>query len=131
MRSTILLCLLALAAFPARAADAGLRGQWHITAASKPDYVGVVLIDADQRVTWDSPVDNDKPARYQGYVAKIDGTRIDIALTDRIVVVHLNCKIVTSDELHCVTLWKDGSVSAPYMLTRKAPGPKKLMPVIQ
>lgn len=108
-----------------------LAGQWHVTGASLPDYVGIVLIDPEGRVTWDSPVDGGRPARQRGYIVTIEGTRVDIALTDRVAVVHLNCKSVTSDELHCVTLWKDGSVSAPYVLTRKAAGPKKLMPVIQ
>jgi hypothetical protein len=124
------LCLVALLFNPAQAATADLQGQWHVSASSRPDYVGVVLIDAERRVTWDSPIDNGKPARYQGYIATIDGTRVDMALTNRVAVVHLNCKIASSDELHCVTLWKDGSVSEPYVLTRKAAGPKKLMPVL-
>jgi hypothetical protein len=127
---TATLCLIALSVGARAEEVVDLRGQWHIKAAAMPNYVGIVLIDAEHRVTWDAPVDRGKPARFQGYAAHIDGTRLDIALTDRVAVVHMNCKIETSDLLHCVTLWRDGSVSQPYDLTRKASGPKKLMPVL-
>lgn len=123
----LLLCLLAA---PVHAEDCALRGQWNISLEGNPNYVGVILIDAEARVTLDAPVDFNRPARYQGYIAKIEGTKVDIALTDRKTVKHLNCKITGNDELHCITLYGDGSFSAPYVLTRKAPGPKKLMPVI-
>lgn len=127
---TATLCLVALLFGPAgvRSEEAfSLRGQWQPSASHLPAYVGVVLIDAEHRVTWDSPQDSGRPAKYKGYVAKIDGTRVDIALTDRAAVVHMNCKIQSSDLLHCVSLFRDGAVSPPYVLTRIGPGPKNLM----
>jgi hypothetical protein len=127
---TATLCLLMLGAPAYAADDCPLRGQWHVSATSSPNYVGIVLIDAERRVTWDSPLDFDRPARFQGYIVTIDSTKVDIALTDRTKVVHLNCKIESSDLLHCITLYRDGSFSPPYEITRKASGPKKLMPVL-
>lgn len=121
---------LCLVAFGAQAASASLQGQWHITAASKPNYVGVVLIDVERRVTWDSPVDNGRPARYQGYIARLDETRVEMVLTDRAVVVRLDCRIQSSELLHCVTHFANGTTSPPYEMTRRAEGPKRLMPVL-
>jgi hypothetical protein len=110
----------------AYAADASaLSGEWHVKPPIDPNYV--------PSAAWPGtlPLDFGRAARYEGYIVTIDGTKIDIALADRTKVVHLNCKIESSEVLHCINLYRDGSFSPPFDLVRKGPGPKKLMPVIQ
>ena len=63
-----------------------MRGQWDVTLTGHPGYRGVVLIDAERRVTVDSPDDNGKPAQFRGYV-RDNGMRAEMITT--------NGKIVT------------------------------------
>lgn len=130
---TATLCLLMLAAAPARAAD--LQGQWQI---AYPDnsYSAVVLIDSQGRITWDAvwkprgidAIDASGKAKSHGYV-KITGSTIELILTNGIAVERVPCTFVSNDLLHCVWSREDGKPSYA-SLTRVGPGPKKLMPVL-
>lgn len=113
------------------AEECSLRGQWQLYRADKPTYVAIVLIDAARRVTYDSPMDNGRPAKFRGYIAKLDEANVEIALTDQVGVAHMNCAIESSDLLHCTILRSDGVMSPRLLLTRRTAGPKSLMPVIQ
>lgn len=126
---TILAIALLIAA-PAWAQDADLRGQWKVTVPSQPTYSGTVLVDAERRATWNSPLDNGRPAKYQGYIAGLDGPKVEILLTDRVGVAHVHCMIQSSDLMVCHTVRDDGVRTAAYVLTRIGRGPDKLMPVL-
>ena len=103
----------------------GLRGQWQITIPSRPAYNGLALIDAEHRATWD---DGHGP-EFHGYVAHFDNMKAEIILTNRVGVVHTDCTIKSSDLLHCKRRRRDGSFSNMFILTRRGPGPKTLLPV--
>lgn len=89
-RAALLLAIVALAP-GVQAQNASLQGQWEIRAPSIPGYIGVVLIDAEGRATWDAPKDRDKPARFFGYVSRNDGTQVEIPFTNRTHVTRAQC----------------------------------------
>lgn len=111
-------------------ADNALQGQWRIVVGSQPNYVGTVLVDAERRVTWDSPADYGKPAKFQGYVAVSDGEIVEFVLTNRSSVVRALCKLESSNLLHCYLAFKDRPQSPPFDLVRVGPGPAKLRSVL-
>lgn len=123
---TILLALCLLVATPAIAQD--LRGQWNITAAHRPDYVGVVMIDSERRATWDAVVDEGRPAKFRGYVSRQDGPKVELLFTDGTQVVQAHCTMQSGDLWHCQNIRHDKSLSDPYLLTRVGPGPHRLIP---
>ena len=116
----------ALCLIPVTAGAQSLQGQWNVTVPHNPAYLGNALIDAQGRVTYDSPRDNGAPKSIFGYVAHADGMALKLSLTDRIIVIHMNCAIMSSDLLHCVSAFHDGTKSSPFILTRVGPGPQKL-----
>lgn len=129
--------LIAIALFllwPAEAGAAnaaGLQGQWRIEVPLQPNYSGVVLIDAEQRVTWAATTHADKAARLQGYVTSIDGPKVEIALTDRATVERAHCVIQSAELLHCyLTTTHNAKVSPGFMLRRVGPGPQRLPPLL-
>lgn len=113
-------------AMPAMAQDFPLRGQWNVTMPSNPNYVGVVLMDGQRRVTADSPNDSGRPARYLGYVRAADDLAVEMVLTDRVSVTKASCLRESSDLMRCHTTFADGKRSPAYILTRVGPGPAKL-----
>lgn len=117
----------ALCLFPVTAGAQSLQGQWNVTVPHNPAYLGNALIDAQGRVTYDAPRDNGRSASVFGYVAQADGMTLKFLLTDRNIVFHMNCTIMSSDLLHCVTTNSEGKKSSPFILTRIGPGPQKLM----
>ena len=94
--------------------------------AHNPAYIANVLIDAQGRATADSPHDSGKPANFFGYVAQADGMKMQMIFTDRSIVTRMNCSIMSSDLLHCVTDFPGGTKSPPFILTRVGPGPQYL-----
>lgn len=123
MISALILCLCAL---PAAAQN--LQGQWDVTAPGFPSYQGIALIDAEGRVTIDSPVDNGRPAKFRGYIDRRETTGIKIVLTDGNKVPFFFCATETTDRLHCYASRPDGSKSTAMLLTRVGPGPLTLAP---
>lgn len=115
--------LLILAGSSAHAQNA-LRGQWQVRFT--PDYIGVMLVDGSGRVTFDSPKDDGRPARFIGYVKAVDDARAHIIDTDQIDVAHTHCSRPSSDILDCRTTRADGSKSGRYLLVRVGPGPDRL-----
>lgn len=120
----ILIAALCLAALPAAAGD--LSGRWNVTSAARPDYEAVVLVDEQRRVTWDSPNDVGRPAKFLGYIRFNDVLRIEIVMTDRTKVVHIDCLAAASEILHCHTTFPDGKKSPLYALTRVGSAPSRL-----
>lgn len=128
MRTVLVAALLCSIATAAQATD--LRGQWHISAPSKPDYVGEVLIDAERRATWDAMADsNGQPAKFQGYVT-IDGPRVELVMTNRQRVTRCICVRKSAETMHCYSVFHDGTLSDGYVLTRVGPGPRKLTSIL-
>lgn len=126
MRIPLVAMLGVIAAWPAIAAD--LCGQWNITAASRPDYVGVLVIDSEGRATADALKDaNGQPAKFRGYVSRVDGPKVEITLTNGIRVHRMDCIMQSSDLWHCQTAFQDGTRSDPFVLTRVGPGPHRLI----
>lgn len=123
MRTILTALALCLAAATAEAASP-LQGQWQISAASAPDYVGMVLIDAEGRVTWDSPKDTGRPAYFRGYVARAQP--IEIVFTNSIDVVHTHCTMLSADLLNCHNVRRQAP-PVPFVLTRVGPGPVSLL----
>lgn len=118
------LCLIALTMATARAGD--LSGRWNVRMPINAGYEGVVLIDGKQRATWDAPQDNGRPAKFLGYVQFNDGSRIELVLTNRTAVAHINCLVAAPDLLHCQTIRGDKSTSSLYSLVRVGPAPENL-----
>lgn len=116
----------ALVLFPMVASADGLSGRWNVRMPTEPGYEGVILIDGQQRVIFDAPADNGRPAKFLGYVSFNDGSRIEMALTNRADVAHINCLAASSDMLHCHTVRGDKSSSAMYSLVRVGPAPANL-----
>jgi hypothetical protein len=102
-----------------------LRGQWDVASAALPHYRGIILIDADRRVTLDSPDDNGRPARFYGF-ARVDSGRAHITITDRDTVTHIHCTLQVADVMHCRSFLANGQVSHLFVLTRVGPGPQNL-----
>lgn len=116
-------------ALPAIAeSEFGFRGQWQVTAAERPHYVAVILIDGQRRATWDSPSDNGRPAKFRGYVRAATETRLEMVMTDSKAVVTINCIIEASEMLRCQIAFADHSKSPAFALTRVGPGPISLAP---
>lgn len=129
MRRTIVAAILSLCALPATAQD--LRGQWHLENPKDPTYVGIVLVDAEGRITLDSPKDSDKPIKLRGYVARGEAAGVKFVITGGKTVVFGYCAHETVDTLHCYFSNADGTRSPTLMLKRVGPGPKNLMRVLQ
>lgn len=102
-----LACLWALPA----SAQQPLQGYWSVGVPAPGSYTGIVVIDADGRVTWDSPQDGGRPAKVRGYVAHASGGRVHIILTDGKVVTHVHCVDRADDRLACNVIRHDGSVA--------------------
>lgn len=131
MRKILAACIALMLPAPGQAQDADLRGQWKVTVPSLPAYRGTVLIDAERRATLDAPSDGGRPAKYQGYVAGLDGAKVEIILTDRQSVAHLHCMIQSSDLLNCyVVRDADAGISTGFVLSRTGRGPDRLMSVL-
>ena len=126
MRTVLLLIALCLGSHAAWAASP-LRGQWHVSATSIPDYVGNVLIDREGRATWDSPDDRGRPVTFRGYVSRLDRPRVEIAFTNGIRVTRTYCLIQSADLMHCHNVYGDGRTSDVFTLTRVGPGPANLL----
>lgn len=127
---TALIAALCLVTLPiaAHPQSVDLRGQWQVRDPKQPSYVGVVLVDAERRATWDAPLDYGRPAKLHGYVAGLDAGAVEFIFTDREAVTRTRCTIQSSDLLHCRILFRDGAVTNTFALTRVGPGPVKIMP---
>lgn len=125
MRKTILAAGLCLLAFPAAAQ--GLRGQWDATSPNVANFTGTLLVDTERRVTYDSPQDGGRPAKYRGYIAQIDDMNVSAKLTNGDIVVQMNCAILSSDFLNCRATFPGGRKGDEFMLKRVGPGPRTLM----
>lgn len=124
-----LVAIIALCCLGLPAAAAQLQGQWIIQVPAIPEYRGVVLIDADGRVTWEAPNDSGKPVKDRGYVARSDDHKVELALTDRKTVARAHCTTQVADVLHCyLTFTHTDRVSSGFILRRVGPGPQKLVP---
>lgn len=121
----MLIAALCLLAVPANAQD--LRGQWNVTVAQRPDYVGVVTIDSERRATFDAIMDEDRPAKFRGYVSRVDGPKVELIFTDGTQVVQAHCVMQSADLWHCHNVKHSKNLSAPYLLTRVGPGPHRLI----
>lgn len=123
-----LLAIIALSCLGLPAAAAQLQGQWQIEVPAIPEYRGVVLIDAEGRVTWDAPNDSGKPAKYHGYVASVAGPKVELALTNSTAVARGHCTVQPGDTLHCYFVFTHSDrVSAGIILRRVGPGPQRLV----
>ena len=123
MRTIATALLLLLCATSAGAASP-LQGQWRVDIDADPEYVGIVLIDAEGRALWDSPRDAGRPAYFRG-VARIQPI-IEIVFTNGVDVVHTYCTVQSIDLLACHNVRTKGS-SAPFMMRRIGPGPANLL----
>lgn len=114
-----------LIAAPALAEEFPFRGQWEVRLPNS-DYVAIMLVDEDRRVTWDAPKDQGKPAIYRGYVAERTGATMVIVLTNGAAVTRSYCEARSRDLLHCHTIRADGSRSNNYLMVKVGPGPHRL-----
>lgn len=122
-----LLAIIALCCLGMPAAAGQLQGQWSVEFPAIPDYKAVVLIDAEQRVTWDAAADQGKPLKLLGYVERNDGPKIEVTLTDRATVARAHCTAPAAGILHCyLTFTHTDRVSSGFILRRVGPGPAKL-----
>lgn len=122
-----LLALLGLVmSVPVQAQDFALRGQWEVRAPAIPAYKAAILVDAEARMTFDSPNDYGRPARFFGYVERIDKRQVQIIATNRAEVSKALCIVETNELLHCYAVRDDKSVSVGFMLLKIGPGPVKL-----
>ncbi len=119
---TLIAAVLCLFSLPAAAQS--LQGQWGIEQPSRSG-TGIVLIDAEGRVTWDVPNDNGRQAKFRGYVSKGEADGIKIVVTNGRDVSFVYCAHETADKLHCYASRTDGK-SAPFFLARVGPGPTRL-----
>jgi len=114
-----------LAGTTAQAQDHLLRGQWEVRAPPYP-YVGIMLVDAEGRTTWDSPSDNGIPSQRIGYVTTVADPQVRFALTDRRTVNLMDCILQAADLMTCQVKRSDESHSRIFSLVRVAPGPARL-----
>lgn len=114
-----------VAATPALADEFPLRGQWEVR-SNIPNYVGIVLIDSERRVTWDSPADQGKPAKYLGYVSEVTDDKIVLTLTDKVGVTKTHCDVRAAELLHCYAIRADNTRSANFLMVKVRPGPHRL-----
>jgi hypothetical protein len=105
-------CLLATPAL----CDSPMRGNWQVSLSTDPNYLGMVLIDAEGRAIWQP---------WRGYVSKFDGADAQITLTNGKAVSHVRCRILSSDLLDCNAHAAAGT-SASFMLKRVAENVPKL-----
>jgi hypothetical protein len=128
MRRTSLALLGLLATtVAANAQNHALRGHWEFRApTASPDYRGVMLVDAEGRATYDSPMDAGRPARFVGYVERSDGSYVQILLTNRASVIRANCRVQSNDLLECQFFRDSGKVSNIFSLVRTGAGPTSL-----
>jgi hypothetical protein len=110
---------------PVWAQDFAYRGQWEIR-LPEPGYIGVVLIDAEGRVTQDSPMDNGRPAQYRGYAQRKGGSEIVMHLTNGRTVSHFYCAASSSELMHCYAARPDNTRSREFLLVKVGPGPHRL-----
>jgi hypothetical protein len=125
MRRRMLAVALCLLPLPAVAQN--LQGQWTSTASYLSGHNGILLIDAERRVTWD--IHGEKGTTpWIGYVARNDASAVDIPFTTKINnhVFHLHCTIQSSDLMHCLLNDDPGSLT---IMTRVGPGPRTLLRV--
>lgn len=120
-----LLLAVATLAPGALAQSVSLQGQWDTSLPSDPSYIGVALIDAQHRVTFDA---RGKHGRGQslGY-AKVEFPKVEILLTDRAMVVRIVCTMTSRDRMECRDILPDGRFTVPSIMTRVGPGPKSLL----
>lgn len=127
--AALVACLLAAPALGEPGPPLGkpvLPGHWRVISSS-PDYIAVVLIDLERRVTFDAPVDNGRPASFRGYIAETDGAKIKFVLTDGKAVAHIDCTIQSTELLQCRSFrLADRHTSPPYLMIRVGDGPRKL-----
>lgn len=114
-----------LIASPVMAQEFPYRGQWE-TQFPSGTYVGIVLIDSERRVTWDSPKDQGRPAQFLGWVAEVGTDKLVIHLTDKVGVVKTYCNIRTLELLHCYNILANGQRSANFLMQKTGPGPHRL-----
>jgi hypothetical protein len=124
MRSLLaaVLCLLALPV----AAQHPLQGQWLRETPSHPSYQATVVIDAQGRAVHDAKVDH-VTSHAIGYV-KMTTPRVEIVFTNRKEVSPLICHRESPDRMSCISVFPDGRISVPSIMTRVGPGPASLMP---
>lgn len=91
------------------------------------EYVGIILIDAEGRVTFDSPDDGGRPENFRGYIARGQAAGIKLVITNGTQVVFGYCAQETADRLHCY-FSRDAGKSSTCLLTRVGPGPLTLVP---
>jgi len=129
-------CLAATGAAAMNEGDLRLQGEWRVTIAQNAAYRATILVDAEGRMALEATnVVNGKPASFKtlGY-AKVEGRRVEFVETarnpqDRIAVVRTVCAIQSPDLLHCTSIFADGRVGFPAVVTRVGPGPASLIPV--
>jgi len=85
-----------------------------------------MLVDAEGRATYDSPMDAGRPARFVGYVERSDGSYVQILLTNRANVIRVNCMVQSNDLLQCQFFRDSGKVSDIFSLVRTGAGPTSL-----
>lgn len=127
MRKRTAILLAIVMASNAKAQTQSLQGHWSVRAPSIPSYIGIVLIDADGRATWDSPKDRDKRASFLGYVSRRDGHKVEMLFTNGLRVTHTHCVRQSSEAMNCYNVYQDGTPSDGYTLVRVGPGPSNLM----
>lgn len=93
----------------------------------QPTYLGVVLIDAEGRVTLDAREDASRPAKFRGYVDRREAAGIKIVITDGTKVAFVYCARESNDRLHCYASREDGK-SEFILLARVGAGPLTLVP---
>ena len=122
MRALLYVALL-LAPLPVGAQS--LRGQWDVMYAPNPAYTATVLIDSEQRATFDCPNDKGRRVQYRGYVAQ-ERAGITMLFTDGHVVARFYCATESSTRMQCYAANHDGTISGTVLLTRVGPGPLTL-----
>jgi hypothetical protein len=112
----LLACLLAVPAF----GQSALRGEWQASIRTKsPSAAGVMMIDGEGRVTYNPSTDTSLPPKFRGYIANVDAESAHITLTEGASVWRLQCMILSSDLLKCVSQQPNGKPSNIFMLTRR------------
>lgn len=104
-----------------------LQGHWRVVTTTMPNYVGIVLIDGENRATWDSPTDAGKPANYRGYIGRFEPPQVEIVFTNGANVARTYCLMQSSELMHCHNVKADGTPSEPFTLNRIGPGPASLL----
>lgn len=121
------LCVGLLIAGPVWAEEFPFKGQWEIRSVN-PNYVAIVLIDGERRVTADAPSDQGRPAKFKGYVAEATGERLILHITDGRGVGKMHCDVRTREMLHCYNIRPNGDKSDNFLLVKTGPGPHRLTP---